>query len=265
MPGQRSTILCPISHDPSSTRALPSAIDAARLLDARLLLFRAVEDVHMIGRAEAELFELADQLSSFEQAAVQPGVAVVANPHAPRAIGELAGDSNTTVVMATSSQPLMHVGYLGSAAEQVVRTAANAPILVGPRCTVRLGEVRMVVAPCDGSDLSESILPESASWSNRLRVPLWVVTALDRAKPTDQTRAGIEANYVRRLATPIGAEWEVLHGDSAARSVTDWADSALITATTHGRSGLSRFTIGSVVAGIARWAKGPVLVRKATL
>ena len=69
-----------------------------------------------------------------------------------------------------------------------------------------------------------------------------------------------EPGYVRRLATEVGAEWEVLHGPDPAKAIVQWAGSALIAMTTHGRSGLSRITIGSVTTAVTRWATGPVLV-----
>lgn len=256
-----STVLCPLSADPRSARALPSAIDASRILGAQLVLYRAVEDQHLVGRTNCNLTEILDAYSCLdpEGQADPPAVEVVVNPHAPQAIAERAQAASTAVVMATSTQPLLHPGYLGSAAEHVVRGAVNPVLLIGPRNTTRLADVDRVVAPCDGSTLSELILPDADAWQNRLHVPLWVVTSL---ASRSESRPATESNYVRRLASPLDAQWEVLHGQSPARAITEWAPSSLITVTTHGHGGLARFTIGSVAVGLTRHATGPVLVRR---
>lgn len=250
-------VVCPLSEDPRSRRALPSAIDAAQLLGATLVLFRAVEDPHLVERSRDQLRRIAATHVAGDQ---EVAIKVVVDPHAPQAIAAEGTHPHVMIVMATSAQPLAHHGYLGSAAEHVIRLIERPALLVGPRHTTRLADVARAVATCDGSALSEAALPDAIEWHTRLDIPLWVTTC---SSDTHSAQTAAESNYVRSLAEPLGAQWEVLHGHSTARTIADWSGDSLICATTHGRSGVSRFTTGSVAAGMTRWATGPILIRKA--
>jgi nucleotide-binding universal stress UspA family protein len=74
--------------------------------------------------------------------------------------------------------------------------------------------------------------------------------------------------YLDRLAARIResgleASSQLLHGASAAESIRAYADEQkadLIVLTSHGRSGVSRFLLGSVAEKVARIAPCPVLI-----
>ncbi len=253
------TVVCPLNGNPSAERALPSAFDAAALFDAELTLFSAVVDSHMVGRRRDYLDLLGAQRRC--SGAHLPLSDVVVDPHAPRAIAERSASPSVLTVMATSSQPLLHTGYIGSAAERTTREAFNPSLLVGPHNKTRLCDVDRVVVACDGSQLSESALPHARTWADRLDVELWVITSLS---PRDLDGSGYssaaEPTYVRRLAKRFDAQWEVLHGPDPAKAIVQWAGPSLIAMTSHGRNGLSRLTVGSVTTAVTRWATGPVLV-----
>lgn len=256
------SVICPVNGDERAERALDSAADVASLCSADLSLFSAVEDGHMVERRRAQVEDIAARRQS--DGANEPiKVDIVVDPHAPRAIAERAGMGDTMVVMASSSR-LLHSGYIGSAAERVAREAANPTLIVGPSCQTRLAEVERVVVPCDESQLSESALAPGREWADRLGVELWVVTVLD---PGDGAGAdlGTESGYVRRLANGVDANWEVLHGPDAAKTIVQWAGASLIAMTTHGRTGISRIALGSVTTSVVRWAEGPVLVSNGSL
>jgi nucleotide-binding universal stress UspA family protein len=58
-------------------------------------------------------------------------------------------------------------------------------------------------------------------------------------------------------------EFEELHDGHPAVSVPEFAermDASLIVASSHGRSGLSRLTVGSVTSGFVRHATCPVMI-----
>ena len=258
-------VMCPLDGGAQSVRALPSAYDAAQLFDASIRLFSAVEDPHLEADRRSYLRELLAWYPPLPHGSEPEGpeaIVVVTDPHAPRAIAERAAQSDVLAVMATSSQPLMHNGYLGSAAERVVREASSPVLLIGPHANVRLRDVDKVALAVDGSALAEEMLTEAASWAARLNVQLWVVTVVSPGAVGSGVDGEAESNYVRSLARRVDAQWEVLHGDHAAESITAWGADALIALTTHGRSGLSRLTIGSVATGVTRWARGPVLVAR---
>ena len=249
-------VLCPLDGSIASVRALPTAVDAARILDVPLRIFSAVEDPHEIKQRTEQLDAAALQFS------VPPPreTDVIVAPHAPDAIAERAS-ADAFVVMATSTRPLIHNGYLGSATEKVVRELHRPVLAVGPRSTTPLSEVGRVVVPCDGSSLSEQAIGIGAEWADRLDLEMWIVSVIPPAEKPP-VRA-FEHTYVARLAegpSARGSQWDVLHGDDPARAIAEWADGDLVVMTSHGRSGLSRLTLGSVASGTARWATGPVLL-----
>lgn len=242
-------VLCPLDGSSQAERALTSSRQVSELLDLPLVLFSAVEDRHLVG-AQTEYLQALD----VDNAKLE----VVVDPHPPRAIVEgAAGDS--LVVMATSTQPLMHHGYLGSAAETVIRDSSLATMLIGPRASPELVSLERTVVCCDGSSLSEMAIEIADVWSKLLGNELWVISVL----PPDYSHgsAAPEDGYVRALARRVNAQWDVLHGSDPARSIAAWADDALIVMTSHGRAGWSRLRMGSVTAATTRWAAGPVLVR----
>lgn len=254
-----SRVVCPLDGGAAAERAVPSALDVADRFGASVELFSAVEDPHLVARRRRYLDDLVEGCGS--ATGREMFVNVVVDPHAPRALAERSNDDAVVTVMTTSSQPLLHAGYLGSAAERTAREASNATLLIGPRNTVRLGDVDRVVVPCDGSPLSEGILVDARSWADRLGVPMWIVSNVDPATTRHPAfRPAAESNLLRRLATEHDAQWEVLHGPDTAKAIAQWAGTGLIAMTTHGRSGFSRLTVGSVTTAVTRWASGPVLV-----
>lgn len=254
------TVVCPLTTRPHAERALPSAFDAAMTLGVPLELFSAVEDPHMVVRCNSYLQQTGARTRGARTEV--PGTNVIVDPNAPRALATRSASANVIMVMSTSTQPLMHTGYVGSAAERVVRESHHPVVLVGPHNETRLGDVARVVIACDGSPLSEEIVPDACAWAETLGVDLWVITVVDpRSLSGVDATPMAEANYVRRVASSANASWEVLHGHDPARALTEWAGpTSLIAMTSHGRSGFSRLTVGSVATGVTRWATGPVLV-----
>ena len=77
-----------------------------------------------------------------------------------------------------------------------------------------------------------------------------------------------EDNYVRRVAAELAdqgvkTEWDVLHGQDAARAIVDYAtaqDSSMLSLSTHGRTGWARLAIGSTAARLVHDSPCPVLI-----
>ena len=79
------------------------------------------------------------------------------------------------------------------------------------------------------------------------------------------------SSYAARLARDIrrrshhDAQYEVLHGNHPGKAIADFAESigaSLIVASTHGRTGLARLTLGSVAMEIVRHAPCPVVLSR---
>ena len=102
--------------------------------------------------------------------------------------------------------------------------------------------------------------------SKALGVKLLLVTSI----PAEQSPAH-EEDHLRQLGERLvgeGAhtfESRVLHGDPANAIVdlTHEMPNALVAMTTHGRSGVGRWVLGSVTDRVVRYSGGPVLVSRA--
>ncbi|MBI4566229.1 MAG: universal stress protein [Planctomycetes bacterium] len=131
-----------------------------------------------------------------------------------------------------------------------------------------------ILIPLDGSATAEAILPQVALILKRkdsevilarvVNVPLSYRVDMARAIAEERLRA---KSYVRDLAGKLAgdgvrARAEVLEG-SAAESLLDLAERervGLIAMTTHGRSGVSRWMLGSVTEKVLRGSQLPMLV-----
>lgn len=248
-------VLCPLDGTAQALRALPSALRASLALGVPLRLFSAVEDHHQVARRTDWINEAVTEYG-LEQAATAE---VVVAPHAPEVLAERAA-SGSFVVMATSTQPLIHVGYLGSATERVLREA-HAPVLaVGPHAETGLADVDKVVVPVDGSDLSERAIPVGVEWAERLGCDVWIVSVVeDRTDPIHH-HSLVERLALANKTSSVQPQWEVLHGSDPADSIAEWADGSLVVMASHGRSGLRRLAFGSVAVATTRHATGPVLI-----
>jgi nucleotide-binding universal stress UspA family protein len=155
---------------------------------------------------------------------------------------------------------------IGSVAEELVRATFGPVVLVGPSATVdRTDFSGELVVTVDGSDASESALPLAGALGISLGARPWILTVSEPA-------ANIEgASYPARLArhlreqTSHEVEFEMLFGDHPADAIASHAahlDASLIVMTTHGRTGLPRFTMGSVAMAMVHRAPCPVVVAR---
>ena len=186
-------------------------------------------------------------------------------------IVQQAGDGpDTLILMSTHGRSGVGRWALGSVAEKVLH-AANCPLMlvrahsetpIAPEAAVK-----NIVVTTDGSALAESILPHAVGLSKALgsRIKLLRVTPEDRADAD-------ERDHLLRIAERLNGEGvadvtvEVLNGDPAT-AIVDYIDrspTCLVAMTTHGRSGLGRWTLGSVTDRVVRHAAAPVLVLRSS-
>ena len=161
----------------------------------------------------------------------------------------------------------------GSVAEEVLRKT-DLPVLI-TRPGVGVHEWKRIVVALDGSERSESILPEAARLARRLKATIEVLRV---AMPTVVAGAG-EAPmvlppedpmpYLKPIAASlvkegIPARAVALEGRAANEILAYLRENegALLCMTTHGRSGLARILLGSVAEEIVRETPCPVLLRR---
>lgn len=203
----------------------------------------------------------------------------------------------TLVVISTHGRSGITRWVMGSVADKVLH-ATRAPMLM-VRCqetesqesesreteSVGTVHVREVIVPLDGSELAEQALPHAVAVARALglKTTLLRVTPSagdyfkymdyppsnyeDLAQEVDADAVQYLDNICRRIKLEGAGEIEerLIHG-SAALAIADYVKEVpdcLVAMTTHGRSGIGRWVMGSVADRVIRHSGSPVLVVRA--
>ena len=257
-------LIVPVDGSDASWRAADVAVTLARRADASVDVVEVVFDQHDRAETATRLTERLDQHDT---------TGVVAAAHvrgadvsvAPAIADEVEKHPEATVVLASHGRG-RSAALLGSVAEELLERIFGPVLVVGPHVTAADFD-GPIIATVDGSDASESVLPLAAAWGIELGSEPWIVevTDPDAGVSADVSESAYPARLARKLAQSSGhsAQFEVLHGEHVHDEVADFAssiDAAMIVASTRGRTGMSRFVIGSTAAAIVRHAPCPVLL-----
>lgn len=173
----------------------------------------------------------------------------------------------SVVVMATHGRGRSSA-LVGSVADDLLRRTFGPVILVGPKAEESKFDGPVVVS-VDGSALSEHAVPLAVSWAIELGASPWIVSCWDGDEylPSDVGESGYVSGLARTFGDQSGHEinFDELRGRHPETAVPDFADgmdASLIVAASHGRTGMRRLTMGSVVSGFVRHATCPVMVVK---
>jgi nucleotide-binding universal stress UspA family protein len=201
-------------------------------------------------------------------------------------IKQAAADERVLIVMATHGRSGIQRWLLGSVADKVLHGAANHLLLVrADEQGDTDGEVvlKCIVVPLDGSSLAEKALPcvEDLARKMALEIILMRAYALPPAASADEY-----ATYSDELINQLEAEAR----DYLAEKVQGMKDKGfgkvssvlslgyggeqiillarktpdnLIAMSTHGRSGIRRWMLGSVTERVVRHSGDPVLIIRA--
>lgn len=262
-------ILVPVDGSTFSEQLVTPAAGIARTTGSNLALLRVVERGDDRAAATEYVKKLAAPVDATALCLEAPdeGVAAAIRHEAKRVPG-------TLVAMCSQGRSGALQVIFGSVALQVLRSLGEPLIVFHPQMDSLLAfpTIRQVVLPLDGSDVSETIVPQAAALAKWLGAKVVVVSVIDPA-----ARAGLdvpsgdvqESSYVRSRAREIadrhGVEigWEVLHGDAkeALPHYVRGLGDAMLAMTTHGRTGLRSVMAGSVTAQCLRDAGVPIFTR----
>lgn len=260
-------LLVPLAPDHSDGRAVEAAALLAIKTDQPMRLLSATPPN---GAEDTAMRMLEKYAAMFPHADITTQVVITDDVGAELAIAS----HGRTVVMTTAATLKPHDGHFGSMAEDLVRRSASPVVVVGPNAELTANHTpTRVVVPVDGSPLAETAIAPAISLAKIFDVPVWIVTM---SSPADQAKAkgvlgaefgAAESGYVRNLArkfgetTSVDIEFEVLHGHKPAESIDTFAEpDGMVVMTTHGRSGVSRLTDGSVATHVVALSNYPVLV-----
>jgi nucleotide-binding universal stress UspA family protein len=188
------------------------------------------------------------------------------------------------VAMSTHGRSAIGRGIMGSVTDKLVHIG-HLPILTmtpdRARDYWKEGvEISRVMVPLDGSPVSESVLPYVEELAARLSLEVVLVRVaklasmifsealpqsgganLDAEIETEATE--YLKGVARRLSdNGLNVQWKLLSG-SPAVAIVDLARETphdLIAMATHGRSGVTRWVVGSVAEAVVRASGDPVLI-----
>jgi len=196
------------------------------------------------------------------------------------------GYKDILIAMATHGRSGLNRFLLGSVAEKVLRGTANPLLLVrASESATTEGETifQTLIVPLDGSELAESVLPTATEMAKRLGLEIVLFRAYHipynayagsegyYAVNYDELIGGMrdEANeYLQKKVAEIkklgfekvsALSKEGFAGDEligAGRGTPN----GLIAMSSHGRSGMKRWVLGSVAETVVRHSATPVLV-----
>jgi nucleotide-binding universal stress UspA family protein len=268
------SILVPLDGSWRSESALVPAAPLAQRIGARLGLltaqWSAAETVTAQHYLDARRAELRGRAAG-GVAGPACDTEVVVDRDVPHAIVAAADVPGMLVCMATHGHGGVLRGVLGSVSEEVVRAGVAPVLLVGPALDPgwELPDAPEVFVALDGSATAREALPTAMSLAaaiggtlDLVYVPAPPTEAVDIALP-DPCVAMLEEVLASCAAAGVPAVAEVLDGRDPAAVIAEHAArrrASFVVAATHGRTGLARITMGSVVQRLVRQASCPVVV-----
>ena len=207
-------------------------------------------------------------------------------------VDRAAAEPDTLIAMATHGYSGTRRWLLGSVAEKVLHAAPSHVLLVRPVDRDTDGEARLksVQVPLDGSELAEKVLPAVGNLAACLSLEVVLVHVLIRFYfgspdafiplfganiPNQQelwAQASSEASqYLAKKVEQLRAQGlpqvssVLVEGttEGAAVAIVDIAKKSadsLLALSTHGRSGIGRWLLGSVTERVVRHTSNPVIV-----
>ncbi|MGZ8426874.1 MAG: universal stress protein [Candidatus Binatia bacterium] len=193
-------------------------------------------------------------------------------------------ERDTLIAMATHGRSGAKRWLLGSVAEKVLRGTTH-PLFLVRAAAAKTSPQRIInslVVPLDGSPLAEQILPTVCLWARALDVEVTLIRAFEfpaRAYVSSEAYLPdydeMREDARREAAAYLKEKEDFLVGNgvrtvsiltiegAAANEIISYAQTApgaVIAMSTHGRSGIQRWILGSVTEKIVRHADDPVLV-----
>lgn len=197
-------------------------------------------------------------------------------------------EANTLIAMCTHGYSGVTRWVMGSVSDKVLHATSNPLLII---CVKEPEEFRQdaglqsIIVPLDQSSMAEQVLPHVTSLAKALELKVTVVSVTPPADAYYRYAEYATANwddlamevdnqatdYLHQVAQKLrllgvtSVEERLLHG-SAAGAIVDLARETpdnLVMMTTHGRSGLGRWVLGSVADRIIRNSGDPVLVVRA--
>jgi nucleotide-binding universal stress UspA family protein len=283
-------IMVPLDGSQLAEQALPLARVLASTFKAELLLATAVgspdhyvNEVNAGVLAEAGRLVSEQYLTTKEQQLADEGFHVrsaVAEARPHMAISSLCDRERVDlIVMTTHGRSGVTRWTMGSVADKVLRTTSTPVILIHPTAHgAPPSAIERIVVALDGSELAEAVLPLAQRMAKAMKanvhlvravVPPAVIFGAEYLPGTLPVLEDIESEarqYVEAVAGTLKSSGlttttEVRAGIPAEVILAEASQPGdLVVISTHGRSGVDRWFLGSVADAVVRHGDIPVLV-----
>lgn len=258
--------------DPDALRLLANP-EQGRFLDTLLAEQR--------GKSEAYLEKIA---RSFQGTRVQ--CAIENGKAEDLIVDKAAADKNTLIVMATHGRSGIQRWLLGSVADKVLHGSTNHLFLVRAADQGKTeGEapLKKVIVPLDGSPLAEKVLPHVADIAKKMDLEVIFLRAYAlpaaisadeygtyseelfnqlEAEAKDYLTAKVSELQQKGVRT-VSSVVDIGYGAEEITAVARKTPDNFIAMCTHGRSGFTRWALGSVTERVVRHSGDPVLIIRA--
>lgn len=190
------------------------------------------------------------------------------------------------IIMATHGRSGITRWWMGSVAEKVISEATSPVLLVRskrPSKTGTTGKLRFlhkILVPLDSSEIGESALPyvETLAINSQASVNLLQIVSPPSTVESSllggpdwrnfiKSMRNAGENYLKSINSRLSdsgikSTYEVVTGDPADKIVEYAEDKriSLIAMSTHGRTGLARWVLGSVADKVLHGARTPILL-----
>jgi nucleotide-binding universal stress UspA family protein len=288
-----SKILVPLDGSALSEGVLPYVRSLARSIHTPVELFRVNDPAQSRAYVPAtQLGEYLEKIAASFSGITDLKCTVELGTPADMIVDRAATEPDTLIAMATHGYSGTRRWLLGSVAEKVLHGATNDVLLVRPGESATGGEARLktVQVPLDGSELAEKVLPTVVELAASLSLEVVLLHVLVRVLfsppeaflpvfganiPNQQelwAQASSEASqYLAKKVEQLRAQGlpevssVLIEGtaEGAAAVIVDLAKKSpddLVALSTHGRSGIGRWLLGSVTERVVRHTSNPVIV-----
>ena len=290
----RPRLLVCLDDSPASAAVLPHAKAVAQGLGLPVTLVRVLETPHLRSptdpiewklrrdRHKAHLAELARQNPvDGEMTSI-----LLSGPPADELASWGRENGATVLALARRGSPGGH--GLGSTAQRLLEHGAASLLLVPPMETPQSARYRRILVPIDGSERSESVLPVARRIARACNAELLLVHVVPQVEIVDECRIPqlrelrdqIDAHNKRNARTHLDSLRAKFSGDGLSvrtivvdpgdprallRHIAEEQEADLIVLSSHGRTGLTEASCGSVAEYLAIHAPMPLLLVRPNL
>lgn len=275
-------ILVPLDGSPLAEAILPQVERLTRGTDPMITLVRAVDlPVEIRERADvaAALREQAHRYIQNMKVSLSGKFKFVSghvhDGDAASIIVDVGANSGADLIaMTTHGFSGMSRWFFGSVAERVLRSS-KVPVLMmksfeteaAAAAPPAKAEIRRILVPLDGSAEAEQVLPHARELARRFDAEMTLIFIIEPETYGKRIAAFEGGHYLAQLVEKLRVEGDrVIPATSLGYAPDEIARFArdngidLIAMTTHGRTGFSRWWLGSVAEKVVREMARPILL-----